>query len=69
MDSGFQWPVAMRVAVFDYFIVDGSPSGSCVLAMLRGLADEHDFTVFSATFDNPNPAPNPISLIRGVAVE
>ena len=56
MDSGFQWPVAMRVAVFDYFVVDGSPSGSCVLAMLRGLADEHDFTVFSATFDNPNPA-------------
>lgn len=45
----------MRIAVFDYFVVDTSPSGSCVLEILRDQAGEHEFTVFSAAFDNPNP--------------
>jgi len=46
----------MRIAIFDYKIVGSNPSGNCHLTLLRSLAEEHTFTVFSVEFDNPNPA-------------
>jgi glycosyltransferase involved in cell wall biosynthesis len=46
----------MRIAIFDYKIVATNPSGNCHLTLLRSLAEEHIFTVFSVEFDNPNPA-------------
>jgi glycosyltransferase involved in cell wall biosynthesis len=45
----------LRIAVFDYKITRNNPIGSCHLAMLRALAAEHDFTVFSVQFENPCP--------------
>lgn len=45
----------MRIGVFDYRIIRTNPIGSCHLAMLRGLAAEHEFTVFAVQFDNPHP--------------
>jgi glycosyltransferase involved in cell wall biosynthesis len=45
----------MRIAVFYYKISSDNPIGSCHLRMLRGLADQHDFTVFAVDFDNPRP--------------
>jgi len=45
----------LRIAVFDYFLTRNNPIGSCHLAMLRALATEHDFTVFSVEFENPWP--------------
>lgn len=46
----------MRIAIFDYKIVAGNPSGNCHLTLLRSLAYEHKFTVFSVEFENPDPA-------------
>lgn len=46
----------MRIAIFDYKVVATNPSGNCHLILLRSLAEEHTFTVFSVEFDNPNPA-------------
>lgn len=45
----------MRIAIFDYCITANNPSGKCHLTMLRALADEHNFTVFSFDFENPDP--------------
>lgn len=45
----------MRIAIFDYRVVSVNPSGSCHLAMLRELCQEHEFTVFSVEFENPCP--------------
>jgi len=45
----------MRIALFDYSITSQNPAGSCHLALLRSLAREHSFTVFSVEFDNPDP--------------
>ncbi len=45
----------MRIAIFDHKMTRNNPIGSCHLAMLRGLAAEHEFTVFAAEFDNPCP--------------
>jgi glycosyltransferase involved in cell wall biosynthesis len=46
----------MRIAVFDYKIIAANPSGGCHLTLLRSLAREHEFTVFSVEFENPDPA-------------
>jgi glycosyltransferase involved in cell wall biosynthesis len=46
----------MRIAIFDYKIVAGNPAGNCHLTLLRALATEHKFTVFSVEFENPDPA-------------
>jgi glycosyltransferase involved in cell wall biosynthesis len=45
----------LRIAIFDYKITRNNPIGSCHLAMLRALAEEHDFTVFAVEFENPWP--------------
>ncbi len=45
----------MRIGVFDYRIIRTNPIGSCHLALLRGLAAEHQFTVFAVQFENPHP--------------
>ena len=46
----------MRIALFDYKIIAGNPTGNCHLTLLRSLAHEHKFTVFSVQFENPDPA-------------
>ena len=46
----------MRIAIFDYKTIAGNPAGNCHLTMLRSLAQEHSFTVFSVRFENPDPA-------------
>ncbi len=45
----------MRIALFDYRLVRSNPVGGCHLKVLRALAEEHEFTVFSVEFDNPCP--------------
>lgn len=45
----------MKIAIFDYRVIARNPAGSCHLAMLRALAHEHEFTVFSVEFENPDP--------------
>ncbi len=45
----------MRIAIFDYKIIPGNPAGNCHLTLLRSLAREHEFTVFSTCFENPDP--------------
>lgn len=46
----------MRIAIFDYKVIAGNPTGGCHLTLLRSLSREHSFTVFSVQFDNPDPA-------------
>ena len=41
--------------MFDYRVVRTNPVGGCHLRLLRALASEHQFTVFSVEFDNPDP--------------
>jgi len=45
----------LRIAIFDYRVTSRNPAGSCHLAILRALAREHEFTVFSVQFENPDP--------------
>ncbi len=45
----------MRIAIFDYKITPTNPIGGCHLQMLKGLAQDHDFTVFAVEFENPDP--------------
>jgi glycosyltransferase involved in cell wall biosynthesis len=45
----------MRIAIFDYRVIARNPAGSCHLALLRALAQEHEFTVFSVQSENPDP--------------
>ena len=45
----------MRIAIFDYKIISGNPAGNCHLTLLSSLAREHEFTVFSTSFENPDP--------------
>jgi glycosyltransferase involved in cell wall biosynthesis len=45
----------LHIAIFDYKVIRNNPVGSCHLRMLRALAAEHEFTVFSVEFDNPFP--------------
>jgi glycosyltransferase involved in cell wall biosynthesis len=41
--------------VFDYRVTRTNPTGGCHLRLLRALAHEHRFTVFSVEFENPCP--------------
>lgn len=45
----------MRIAIFDYRVIARNPAGSCHLALLRALSREHEYTVFSVQFENPDP--------------
>ena len=45
----------MRIAIFDYRMIENNPVGQCHLALLRGLCEEHEFVVFAAEFHNPRP--------------
>ena len=45
----------MRIAIFDYKVQPSNPAGGCHWRLLRGLSAEHEFTVFSVDFDNPDP--------------
>src|SRR5947199_2093704 len=42
----------MRIAIFDYRMVENNPVGQCHLALLRGLCEEHEFVVFAVEFHN-----------------
>lgn len=44
-----------RIAIFDLSITADSPAGSCILHLIRNLADDYQFIVFADRFDNPNP--------------
>lgn len=44
----------MHIAIFDYQTVRTNAIGNCNWLIIDGLKDEHDFTVFSLNFDNPN---------------
>jgi glycosyltransferase involved in cell wall biosynthesis len=48
--------------VFDYLVTPTNPAGGCHLRLLRALATEHQFTVFSVQFENPDP--NRIEWVR-----
>ena len=41
--------------MFDYLVTPTNPAGGCHLRLLRALAAEHQFTVFSVRFENPCP--------------
>ena len=46
----------MKIALFDYIVTPDNAIGKCNRAIVGGLCDEHDFTVFSVEFENPAPA-------------
>lgn len=45
----------MQIAVVDWLVIGTNPVGSLHRALVEGLAEEHDFVVFSIEFDNPRP--------------
>lgn len=45
----------MRIAVFDYVVTPNNAIGMCVRRMMGSLGQEHDFTLFSCTLDDPLP--------------
>ncbi len=45
----------MRIAIFDHVIAPTVPAGSCLLRILSGLCEKHEFTVFAVEFENPCP--------------
>ncbi len=45
----------MKIALFDYIVTPDNAIGKCDLAILGALCDAHEFTVFSARFENPRP--------------
>jgi glycosyltransferase involved in cell wall biosynthesis len=45
----------VKIAFFDYVVTRDNAIGKCDLTLLGSLCHEHDFTVFSVRFDNPNP--------------
>lgn len=45
----------MKIALFDYIITPDNAIGKCNLAIVEGLCEEHEFTVFSVEFENPRP--------------
>jgi glycosyltransferase involved in cell wall biosynthesis len=53
----------VRIAIFDYKVIRGNPSGSCHRRLLEGLCLEHEFTVFAVEFDS-NPCPDRITWVR-----
>jgi glycosyltransferase involved in cell wall biosynthesis len=46
----------LRIAILDYKVQPTNPAGGCHWRMMRSLSSEHEFTVFSVDFDNPDPA-------------
>lgn len=46
----------MRIAILDYIVTRNNAIGNCDRRIVEGLKDEHQFTVFSVEFDNPDPA-------------
>ncbi|MBC7870352.1 MAG: glycosyltransferase family 4 protein [Chitinophagaceae bacterium] len=57
----------MRIAILDYFVIKNNAIGNCDRRIMQGLCDEHEFTVFSVTFDNPNP--EKIKFVRVPAIK
>lgn len=57
----------MRVALFDYKTTPNNPIGGCNVRMLRGLCEEHEFTVFAVEFENP--CPERIKYVRVPAIK
>ena len=45
----------MRIAIFDYHVNTTNAIGHCFHLITEGLKDEHQITVFAASFDNPDP--------------
>ncbi len=45
----------MKIAVFDYVVTPNNAIGMCVRRMMGSLGQEHDFTLFSCTLDDPLP--------------
>lgn len=45
----------MRIAVFDYHVNTINAIGHTIYLITEGMKDEHQFTVFAVTFDNPDP--------------
>lgn len=41
----------MEIVIFDHRVTQKSPAGSCHLLLSEGLSKEHDFTVFTMSFD------------------
>ncbi len=44
-----------KIAIFDLSITSQSPAGSCVLQIIKLLADKYQFIVFADKFENPHP--------------
>ena len=44
-----------RIAIFDLSITSDSPAGSCILQLVKHLADEFQFVIFADRFENPDP--------------
>jgi glycosyltransferase involved in cell wall biosynthesis len=45
----------MRIAIFDYMVTPSNPIGGCHHKLVANLCGEHEFTVFSVRFENPDP--------------
>ena len=43
------------IAIFDLSITSDSPAGSCILQLIKSLADDYHFIVFADRFENPDP--------------
>lgn len=43
------------IAIFDLSITPDSPAGSCILQLIKNLADDYQFVVFADRFENPDP--------------
>lgn len=42
-----------KIAIFDYVVTNNNAIGMCHRRMMKALAGEYDFTLFSCEFDNP----------------
>lgn len=45
----------MRIAIFDYRVVETNAIGNCHRRIVENLNDEHEFVVFAVECDNPAP--------------
>jgi glycosyltransferase involved in cell wall biosynthesis len=46
----------LRIAILDYRVEPTNPAGGCHWRLLKDLNSQHEFTVFSVTFENPAPS-------------
>ena len=51
-----------NIAIFDLSITSDSPAGSCILQLIKNLADDYQFIIFADQFENP--APQKVTWIR-----